>query len=250
MPTKLTSEQFIQNARNVHGLIYDYSLVNYINNSTPVDIRCSFHGIFRQKPNVHVDGKSGCPTCGRKKCDYTRKLSQEEFITRAKQVHSGKYTYEKTVYEHNSKSVLITCIIHGDFWQEAYSHIKRGRESGCPRCGRLGISGMSIKWMEEIASTNHIHIQHALNGGEFKIPTTRYKADGYCAELNTIYEFYGDKWHGNLNVYAPSENCHPFSSKTARQLYEFTLQREAKIKSLGYKIVSVWEHDFCGEGKK
>lgn len=30
MPTKLTTEQFIAKAREVHGELYDYSLVEYI----------------------------------------------------------------------------------------------------------------------------------------------------------------------------------------------------------------------------
>ena len=34
----------------------------------------------------------------------------------------------------------------------------------------------------------NIYIQHALNTGEFKIISTKWKADGYCKETNTIYQ--------------------------------------------------------------
>ena len=58
-------------------------------------------------------------------------------------------------------------------------------------------SKMSINWLNFISKKDNITIQHALNYGEYKIPNTRLKADGYCKETNTIYEFHGDYWHGN-----------------------------------------------------
>ena len=40
----------------------------------------------------------------------------------------------------------------------------------------------------------NIKIQSALHGsGEKKIGS--YKVDGFCQELNTVFEFYGDYWH-------------------------------------------------------
>ena len=33
--------------------------------------------------------------------------------------------------------------------------------------------------------------------GEFRIPKTKFKADGYDENTKTIYEFHGDYWHGN-----------------------------------------------------
>ena len=44
-PRKNT-EQFIAEAKAIHGDKYDYSKVSYINNSTKVSIVCSTHGDF------------------------------------------------------------------------------------------------------------------------------------------------------------------------------------------------------------
>ena len=33
------------------------------------------------------------------------------------------------------------------------------------------------------------------------IPMSNYKADGYCKETNTVYEFNGDYFHGNPTIY-------------------------------------------------
>ena len=56
-------EQFLAQAREKHGDKYDYSLVEYVNGSTPVTIICPIHGPFRQKPNHHVMLGSGCRMC-------------------------------------------------------------------------------------------------------------------------------------------------------------------------------------------
>lgn len=57
-----TTEHFIEKAKCVHGNKYDYSLVNYINTDTKVEIICSKHGVFKQTPYHHLAGH-GCPIC-------------------------------------------------------------------------------------------------------------------------------------------------------------------------------------------
>lgn len=58
---KSTSD-FIKEAKNVHGDLYDYSQVRYVDGQTPVCIKCKVHGSFRQTPRNHITG-SGCPKC-------------------------------------------------------------------------------------------------------------------------------------------------------------------------------------------
>ncbi|MGI0076333.1 MAG: DUF7487 domain-containing protein [Nitrosopumilaceae archaeon] len=105
-------------------------------------------------------------------------------------------------------------------------------------------SNKSILWLESIIKEQNILIRHAQNGGEYKIPNTRYSADGYCKETNTIYEFHGDIWHGNPEIYESHEICNPFSDLTAGELYQKTLERENKIRELGYNLIVMWENDF------
>lgn len=60
---KLTSEYFVQKAREFHGEnTYDYSKVDYLNSRTKVKIVCPEHGDFEQTPNNHMKG-NGCPGC-------------------------------------------------------------------------------------------------------------------------------------------------------------------------------------------
>jgi len=59
------SNDFINEARYVHGSTYDYSEIIYKNNKTPIVIICRQHGRFHQSPCVHLRG-SGCPRCSHK----------------------------------------------------------------------------------------------------------------------------------------------------------------------------------------
>lgn len=56
------SKRFIEKAKMVHGEKYDYSKVEYINNTTKVCIICPEHGEFWQVPSYHNNG-NGCPKC-------------------------------------------------------------------------------------------------------------------------------------------------------------------------------------------
>lgn len=63
---KKSQEQFIEDARKVHGDYYDYSLVEYHGCFTKVKIICPKHGLFEQTPSTHLSG-SGCPVCRKSK---------------------------------------------------------------------------------------------------------------------------------------------------------------------------------------
>jgi hypothetical protein len=130
MPKKLTTEEFIKRSQEKHGDKYDYSKSIYVNKNTPVCIICPKHGEFWQKPCVHWIG------CGCQKCaDSGVQLTTEEFIEKAKKVHGDKYDYSKTIYTIAHNKVIITCPKHGDFEQEASSHLCG---KGCPLCAHGG----------------------------------------------------------------------------------------------------------------
>ncbi len=144
MPARLTIETFLERARCVHGDKYDYSNVVYVNKDTKVAIICPEHGLFYQTPHNHAAGK-GCP-----KCVANYKLTQDDFIRKAKEVHGTNYDYTKTVYTKNAAKVIITCPMHGDFEQEANSHLQG---HGCPVCGKM-LQGGSLE--SRILRVKHI----------------------------------------------------------------------------------------------
>lgn len=63
-----TSEQFINDAKSIHGDKYDYSKVNYNGCRSKVCIICPIHGEFHQMPYIHLQG-CGCPMCKESKLE-------------------------------------------------------------------------------------------------------------------------------------------------------------------------------------
>ena len=51
------------------------------------------------------------------------KLTIEEFISRAKDVHDNKYDYKFIKFNKVHDKISITCRYHGEFMQRAYSHL-------------------------------------------------------------------------------------------------------------------------------
>ena len=136
---KLSLKEFIEKAREIHGDKYDYSKVEYKGMHTKVCIICPEHGEFWQKPCNHIN-KCGCPKCGFEKVWNTRgRVTTEEFIRKAREIHGDKYDYSKTNYINERTPVCIICNkkykktnqIHGEFWQRPNAHLKG---NGCPKC--------------------------------------------------------------------------------------------------------------------
>lgn len=130
---KLTLNDFIKISKEKHGDRYDYSLVNYKNTITKVNIICKEHGIFNQTPSNHSSNEAGCPLCGLEiQRNFLRK-DTSYFIKSARKVHKDKYDYSLVDYKQNKILVKIICPIHGEFEQTPNSHLTNG---GCRKCGR------------------------------------------------------------------------------------------------------------------
>ena len=123
-------ENFIKNARLVHGDKYDYSKVNYVNGKTKVCIIDPEYGEFRQKPNDHLKG-SGCPKRDVEQNSEERSLSTRAFIKRARLVHGDKYDYSKVVYVNGYTKVCIISPELGEFWQTPIDHLLCGNHDEC-----------------------------------------------------------------------------------------------------------------------
>lgn len=182
---------FIQKAMRIHGDLYNYSKVNYIKTMSLVIIVCNKHGEFKQTPNNHLSG-FGCSKCSYDTMSVALKSNTTEFINKAKQIHGDRYDYSKVEYITATVKVILICSDHGDFKQVPNAHLSQ--KHGCPKCAQnQQYSKKQIQWIGFLQQYYGIKIQYALNNGEHTIRRTKYKADGYCKETNTIYEFHGFK---------------------------------------------------------
>ena len=154
MAKKSNISDFTEKARKVHGNKYDYSKVQYVNNSTKVCIICPKHGEFSQTPNNHLRGQ-GCPECSNDKISQKLSLGLVGFIRKARETHGDKYIYDKVNYLNNTTKVCITCPKHGDFWQIPANHMKG---EGCLECAKLKLHDMKSSSLEEfISKAREIH---------------------------------------------------------------------------------------------
>lgn len=125
-----TKEEFIEKARKVHGNKYDYSKVEYINNSTEVIITCPIHDDFPQKPNSHLCNR-GCKKCGIESSALSRRKPLEVFIKEANIIHGNKYDYSKVNYINGNTDITIICPIHDEFKKIPDNHLDG---QGCQKC--------------------------------------------------------------------------------------------------------------------
>ena len=61
-----------------------------------------------------------------------KRKTKEEFIEKAREIHSDKYDYSKVEYINTDTKVIIICKEHGHFTQTPASHINK--KSGCREC--------------------------------------------------------------------------------------------------------------------
>ena len=105
-------------------------------------------------------------------------------------------------------------------------------------------SEVALEWLRSIEERLGRKIRHHRNGGEYRIPHTNLRVDGWDEETGTIYEFHGDYWHGNPDVY-PEDTPHPeVKGKTMGDLYRATMEKEQLLRDMEYRVVSVWENDW------
>lgn len=179
---RLTTEEFIQRARETHGDKYDYSKVEYKNSYTKVCIICPIHGEFWQQPNTHLR-TYGCPKCSSQRYKIT---PQEIVLQKFRETHGFKYDYSLVQYSGLSHKVSIICPKHGIFEQRPHDHIL-GR--GCPICSESHGEREISKWLNkhniEYLREYKIIPQQVLFG------VNTFKVDFFLPLHNTIIEFNG-----------------------------------------------------------
>jgi hypothetical protein len=228
-----TTQSFIDRAKNVHGDRYGYHLVDYKNVDTKVKIVCEEHGVFEQTPYNHMKGKH-CQLCAGNVL-----LSRQEYIDKVTLVHDNKYVYDKTVYLGATKKIIVLCEEHGEFRPRAGNHLHN--KAGCPKCA-IGNPKIESEWLDSFFNDNIIR-QHRISLSDGSVVV----ADGYDPETNTVYEFWGDFWHGNLSVHL-AEDINPRNKLSFGELNKLTQEKILKYKQNGYNLIEMWENDFTRMG--
>lgn len=165
----VTTEEFIERARKLHGNKYDYSKVVYKNGHEKVCIICPIHGEFWQEPHNHListrKGGCGCPKCAntvsKLEADVINRLTEED-------IKFNKEYKDKNIFGN----------MRGDFFLKHYNVM------------------IECQGSQHFKENNSLH--NAYGGSLFNQIERDYKFNRCCknADINLLYYFDKDNASG------------------------------------------------------
>lgn len=219
-----TTEQFINDSKEVHGDKYDYSLVDYKNISTKVKIICSIHGIFEQVPRDHLYSKRGCVKCGKDKISIYFSSNKDEWLEKVLKVHDTKYDYSNFLYVKSWIKGEIICKKHGSFWQTPNKHLT-GRI--CPKCS------IEIKSTRRLKTTeDFINSAKSIHGDKYDYSLVNYKGSKKSVKIICLK-------HG---IFKQSRDSHigrgDICPKCANRISKPEVELQNFVKEIGFEIIT------------
>ena len=249
---RLDLEKLSGEFKILHNNLYEYCATDEKNK---IGIYCKIHGLFSLYICSHKKG-AGCPACKKQKITdkkvysanirkligksnvvYANKqktISKKVILELFRNSHGDKFDYIWVDFTGKSGTVVVVCSEHGNTTQIIDEHIKS--VYGCRHCANYSVSSAELDWLASMGVQNKQKvIRHDL--GHFKV-------DGFVEETNTVYEYFGDYWHGHPRLWGD----YPFginnrNKKMFIELFDETDKRLTIIRSLGYNIKYIWESE-------
>jgi hypothetical protein len=247
-----TNESFIDKL-NKRNMIYSPVMLAPSEQYKGVHTKIAFvcgnpkHSSWLATPASILQGH-GCPECGKEKSRQTHQHNHSQFVElllkrNVEHPHKKVYLADGEIYTQQNSKLKFTCD-KGHIWSTLPGDVIH-RKIGCPFCASSKtFSFMAIEWLTQIERNENITIIHRGNSDkEYVLPGTKYTVDGYCKENNTVYEFYGNYWHGNPRIYK-KEDINERAKMTFGELYDNTIKKENAIKEMGYNLITMWEDEF------
>lgn len=111
-----------------------------------------------------------------------KKLTNDEFIEKAKLVHGNLYSYDKFNYIKSSHKSIITCKIHGDFEQSPNNHLSG---KGCKECSKKWLSVTKSKGLDAF-------IEKSISVHGYKYEYSKVKYMNWKTPVTIICPFHGE----------------------------------------------------------
>lgn len=103
-------------------------------------------------------------------------------------------------------------------------------------------SRQALEWLHFVDREIH-RIEHAGNVGERRLNhgSDSFLVDGYDSYTNTVYQFQGCFYHGCPSCFPNRKQKHfKHNGLTTQEMYEKTLDKTNKLRSLGYSVIEKW----------
>ena len=220
---KLTTEEFIKKAREVHGDKYDYSKVQYENTSSKVCIICKDHGEFWQTPYSHLNGH-GCSKCAYEVKRQRHIYSQEEIIEKLQSLFGDCYSYEKVEYKAMKVPITLVCherdadgAEHGEFSMQPVNIFSS--HQGCPKCSKENRIRLQRKPLEKfIEEAKKVH------GSIYDYHKVNYI--NTSTKVCIVCPIHGDFWQSPTG-HLKGHGC-PYCAGNAKKWNKETCEQEAR----------------------
>ena len=242
-------EQFLKDAKGEYGDAYSYEKSNFVNKTTPITIiHVVCEAEFSVSPNDHINLKRGCPQCkiedkiqaAHEKQSTKVKAEKEStseivyngtydiqfFISDAKEIHRGKYSYEKSIILNLNTKILIICNeCLKEFWQRPDIHLKG---SGCSYCVCSQGEKSIYDFLDKIGFT--FKFQHKFEDCKDK---NKLPFDFYIPDYDLLIEYNGQQHYEPIERFGGEE---AFKSQKRRDKikYDYCISKKYDLLEIKY----------------
>lgn len=190
---------------------------------------------FEQRPYCHLEGV-GCKICYYKA--GKRRISFADFVSKSISKFGCNFSFDEKTYRGIRFKVSLTCLkCNNCYTKIADAHL---RGYGCNFCINHEVSKSETLWLDQLK----IPLEYrniTITDPNGKTKRNKFNVDAlYCG---VVYEFYGKYFHGDPREYN-GNNKNGHNGILFSKLYEDTLSRQAKLESLNFKVLYVWELDW------
>lgn len=204
-------------AQAVHGNKYEY----LEKSEDTIKAKCHIHGEFEISKKSLLNGR-GCYRCSIDSIKNNLRLSFDDFVSRAKQIHSNDYNYVENSYSGLRENINIICPKHGIFSIRADAHIAGSR---CPKC-RINLFERSVlDYLESFNVQYELFNRSVLDGLELDI---------FIPSKNLAIECNGIYWHSYDSL------------ETIDQKYKHHRKTTA-CNNKGVKLLQIFENEWYGK---
>lgn len=229
----ISLETFIEKCKEVHGDYYSYDkVISYEGGKSIVKVFCTHcKEYFEIKAAYHLHSKNGCTICSGERQAKDRRITKEEVVVKAREIHGDLYEYKFLgEIKSNKDFFIVICAKHGEVSQRIADHIHKG--CGCNQCNKSKGEIKIEKWLKA-------------NNIEFLVEETFEDCknvnvlpfDFYLPENNTLIEYQGEQ-HTNLIPYFHKTEEH-FEDQQKRD----KIKKEYAVDN-GYTFIEIHYHEF------
>jgi very-short-patch-repair endonuclease len=254
-----SEEEFDTDLKSLHGKQIQ-RIDPYINQSTPMRIRCETHGEFPNKKtgNDLLNGHQGCPECQIIHSSESRSWKVDEWIKKSEEIYSEKKDDYTNITFSRDNDILrvhnILCNVHKTLYTQRASDHHRGHR--CPKCKDDTLSEtFKLPYKVLIQRCREEHKEENYDYDETE--PNDYK-NGY-SKIPVICHKYQDKtehgiWYPSAHNHINGSKCPSCINKTEQKMYTSLIQiypiLEKQYKVEWCKHISYLPFDFVLESLK